>query len=206
MDPSGDGDNDVSRIPASVLAHARGPLEVNPPSDFDPDDATTWPDAPGRWEYLDGRLYWMAPCGEVQNTVVSRLVGLLDRWLDDHPEFRLGTNEAGMRLGSDTRAADCAIWRRGSDPLRAGFSREPPVLSVEVAGQDEGERELRQKSVWYFSHGVERVWVVLPATREILVLYPNGREWRASSGQRLPLDELLPGLVIAVDDVFSRLQ
>ena len=53
----------------------------------------------------------------------------------------MGTNEAGMRLGDDSRGADAAIWRRAKgDTYDGGFQRMPPVLAVEVAGRDEGER------------------------------------------------------------------
>ena len=47
-------------------------------------------------------------------------------------EFSVGTNEAGMRLGEDSRGADAGVWRQR--PQRWGFRLEPPVLAVEVAG------------------------------------------------------------------------
>ena len=67
------------------------------------------------------------------------MVATLVNWVRAHPEFVVGTNEAGMRLGDDTRAADAAVWRR-ADTRRGdpGLRFVPPVLAVEVTGREEG--------------------------------------------------------------------
>jgi hypothetical protein len=44
------------------------PVEVRPPPGFDADKLSTWPDDPGRFEYVDGRLLYMPPCGDAQGT------------------------------------------------------------------------------------------------------------------------------------------
>lgn len=71
-----------------------------------------------------------------------------------HPQFILGTNEAGMFLSDARRGADAAIWRRGDLPEAAeGFCRVPPLLTVEVTGRDEPEASLREKARWYLAVG-----------------------------------------------------
>src|SRR5207249_11430519 len=87
------------------------------------------------------------------------------------PEFAVRTNEAGMRLGDDSRGADAAIWRRAHEgAYHGGFRRVPPVLAVEVAGRDEREPELRDKARWYLGVGVPIVWLVLPEQRAVIVV------------------------------------
>jgi Uma2 family endonuclease len=78
------------------------------------------------------------------------------------------------------------------------------MLAVEVAGADEGEEELREKARWYLDHGVRVVWLVLPETREVLVLETPG-ESRHGRGLALPAHADLPGLVVRVDDLFAQL-
>ena len=122
-----------------------------PPEGFDADTLETWPKVVGRLEYVDGRLLFMPPCGDFQQDTVTDVVITLGAWVRRHREFVLGTNEAGMRLGDATRAADAAIWRRSDlGAYDGGLRRVPPVLAVEVAGADGGDSEeaLREKAKW----------------------------------------------------------
>lgn len=140
----------------------------------------------------------MPPCGDVQQDVVSSVVHALCSWADSHPGFLVGSNDAGMMLGGDVRAADAAVWKRDQAGEHTGrYRRTPPVLAVEVAGQDEAEPELREKAQWYLSRGVTTVWIVLPTPREVLVISSAG-ESRHRSGEALPdiadLAELKPGV------------
>src|SRR5439155_2095656 len=107
-------------------------------------------------------------------------------WGEEHPEFFVGGNEAGMMFGPDVRGAEAAVWRREAlGPLTGGYVRVPPLLAVEVAGREEGEAELREKAAWYLARGVGIVWLVLPMAREVVIITPSG-ESRHGSGDRLP--------------------
>ncbi len=199
---SSEREEETFRVPASV----RFPVELEPPPGFQVDDPATWPRVEGRLEWVDGRLLYMPPCGLRQQGTAVSVVGLLDRWLDDHPEFFLGGNEAGMLLGGDARGSEAAVWLRADvDPASPKFARTPPILVAEVAGREEGEPELRVKARWYFDRGVHVVWVVLPATREVIVLRRDG-ESRHESGDRLPEHPALPGLAPEVDRFFRQLR
>jgi Uma2 family endonuclease len=80
----------------------------------------------------------------------------------------------------------------------------PPVLAVEVAGQDEDEQSLRGKASWYLNHGVAIVWLILPESREVLVL--NGAtEARHAALEVLSEDLRLPGLSPSVARFFAQL-
>src|SRR6266852_5369533 len=146
-------------VPASV----RFPVELTPPDGFDPARLETWPRVEGRLEWVAGRLLYMPPCGELQSLTVTDLVGTLSGWGRSHPECAVGTNEAGMLLRDDVRAADAAVLRRADmGPVRPGVWRVPPLLAAEVAGRDEGEEALREKARWYLEMGVLVAWILLP--------------------------------------------
>jgi Uma2 family endonuclease len=188
------------QVPASV----RFPVELTPPEGFDPARVETWPAVEGRLEWVAGRLRYMPPCGDRQQDTVADVVVTLGNWTRAHPEFVVGTGEAGMHLGEDTRGADAAIWRRADlGPLTGGFRTVPPLLAVEVAGRDERERELREKARWYFRVGVRSVWIVLPEEREVVVMTPEG-ETRHVVGERLPSNPHLPALTPGVDELFVQ--
>ncbi len=190
----------------SVPPATRFPVEVDPPPGFDPDDLATWPEDPGRFEYVGGRLLYMPPCGEIQGTSAIDAGYLLRRWQEEHPDFVVRGNEIGVAWGPDKRGIDVAVWRRSDlDAPTWGFARVAPLLAVEVAGQDDREPYLREKAAWYLARGVKFVWLVLPEMREVIVLL-GGQETRYRVGQRLAAHEALPGLAPAVADFFRQLE
>jgi len=194
-------DEETFPVPGSV----RFPVELTPPDGFDPARLETWPRVAGRLEWVAGRLLYMPPCEERQSWTVADLVFTLGHWVRSHPGFVFGTNEPGILLRDDVRAADAAIWRRAeARPASPGVSRVPPLLAAEVGGRDEGARELREKARWYLDVGVGVVWILLPKEREVLVVTPAG-ESRQQMGERLPPDPRLPGLAPQVDELFSQI-
>ena len=197
-DPQGE----AIRLPRSWV---RWPIELRPPPGFDSAQSATWPEVDGRLEYHDGRLLYMAPCGDTQQDVASDVIFMLRSWTENYPGFVVAANEAGMLLGGEVRAADAAVWRRADlGPHTGGFRRSPPCLAVEIAGRDEDEATLRDKARWYLEQGVLVVWIVLPREREVLCLTP-GHEHRARAGETLPESPSLPGLIPRIDRFFTQL-
>jgi len=193
-------DEETIPVPATV----KFPVELMPPPGFDPPRLETWPRVEGRLEWVEGRLFYMPPCGDRQQDTVADVVITLGNWVRSHPEFVVGTNEAGMFLGEDGRGADAAIWRRADvGPYQGGFRRVPPLLAVEVAGRYERERQLREKARWYLEASVPVVWIVLPKKREVLIVTAAG-DTRHRRGERLPGDPRLPGLAPMVDELFVQ--
>ncbi len=192
---------DTVIVPGTV----RFPVELTPPDGFDPARPETWPAVEGRLEWVEGRLLYMPPCGERQQYTTADLVTVLGLWVRGHPDFLVGTNEAGMLLGNDARGAEGAIWRRADiGRIDDGFARVPPVLAAEVAGRDEGHTKLREKARWYLARGVTVVWLLFPREREVIVATRAGeRTYRR--GERLAADPSLPDLAASVDELFAQI-
>lgn len=190
----------------SIPRAVRFPIELVPPDGFHPERIETWPAIVGRLEFVEGRLLYMPPCGDLQQDTVTDVVITLGSWVRAHPELVLGTNEAGMRLGGSTRAADAAVWRRADVGVpTGGLRRHPPVLAVEVAGAaEEPEALLQTKARWYLAAGVRVVWIVLPESREVVVVSGAG-ERRLGAADVIPSDADLPGLSVPVADLFRQI-
>jgi Uma2 family endonuclease len=185
-------------------ANVRFPVEIRPDG-FDVEDPHTWPTVEGRLEYMEGKLLYMPPCADTQQYVASDVTFILRSWAGSHIQFVVGSNEAGMKLGGSVRAADAAVWRRTDVGSATGrIQHTAPVLAVEVSGTDEEEDVLRQKARWYRDHGVAVVWLVLPQSREVIVVNEAG-DTRYSMGQDLPPEEQLPDLRAPVAGFFSQL-
>jgi Uma2 family endonuclease len=191
-----------------VPGAAKLPIELEPPAGFDPPDVRTWPRVEGRLEFVDGRLLYMPPCGSEQAALAARIAHLLSRWCEARTGFFVGANEPGVVLGKDVRAPDVAIWARPDPrpPLRRAFATVPPLLAVEVAGRDDSEDEsaLLRKAKWYLRHGVKTVWLVLPESREVVVLRKDSTR-RLGLNDTLPAPPELPGLSVAAVEIFSVL-
>lgn len=182
----------------------RLPLELPPPEGFDPDREETWPIVEGKLEHVGGRLLWMPPSGDEQQDTCSDLLRVLGTWRQAHRDFKVGGNEAGMKLGNDRRGADAAVWRAEDVRGYAGrFRRAPPVLAVEVAGRDDTEESLREKASWYLTHGVGLVWLLFPRERRALWL-TAAEEREVLPGARMPAHTALPDLEPLLDELFEQ--
>lgn len=181
------------------------PLPLRPPEGFDPERPETWPRVEGQLEYVEGRLLFLPPSGDEQQDTCVDVVTVLNVWRRAHPAFRVGGNEAGMRLGDDSRGADAAVWRAADlGDYHGGYRRVPPVLAVEVAGKWDTEEQLRAKAEWYLAKGVEVVWLVFPRLRRVVVLKP-GDEATVEAGDRLPGHPSLPDLAPMAGELFEQL-
>lgn len=130
---------------------------------------------------------------------------LLRTWSERLPAFIVGGNEAGMKLGGDIRAADVAVWaRRRRRRAKRATSLSAADSGGEVAGEDEDESALTEKARWYLGHGVGVVWLVLPETREVVVIR-DGRTERFGRGESLSATESLPGLEPEVARFFAQI-
>lgn len=198
-------DIDPMELTAVPRAAIQLPLEVPLPAAFDPERLDTWPAIDGRLELVEGRLLFMPPCGDDQQFTAADVTAELALWSRRREGFVVGTNEAGMKLGDDVRAADAAVWRRADVGVRTGgLLRVPPVLAVEIAGRDDTVEALRRKATWYLEHGVAVVWLLVPRTREVHVIDAEG-ETRLDVSARLPERPELPGLAPRVADLFRQL-
>lgn len=183
------------------------PLRLPEPDGFDAYRIETWPKVAGRLEYFEGALWYMPPTGDDQQDTTADVVTELNLWRRAHPEFVVGTNEAGMKLGGAVRGADAAIWRRSDlpDENSGGFRRVPPVLAVEVAGIDDTVELLRDKAHWYLDHGVEVIWILVPRSRSVIVITAN-QEQQLDADATMPAHASLPDLGPRLADLFRQVR
>ncbi|MBX3224987.1 MAG: Uma2 family endonuclease [Labilithrix sp.] len=177
------------------------PLVVPEPDGFVAARYETWPKVVGRLEYVGGRLEYMPPCGKNQQRVAVDVATELNLWRRDHVDFVVGANEAGMLLDGEVRAADAAVWRAG-EPSNNELARTPPVLAVEICGEDESLETLLEKAAWYLERGAEAVWTVVPETRSVHVTTSAGT---VEVTGRIPETPSLPDLSPLVADFFRQI-
>jgi len=103
------------------------------------------------------------------------------------------------------RGADIAVVsseRLPSGPGK-GFLEVAPELVVEILSPDDRWQDVRQKLTEYFVIGVDRVWVVEPETRGILVFSSTTEGRQLGEADHLEGEGPLQGFSILVASVFA---
>lgn len=74
----------------AVSRTARFPIELRTPAGFEAERIATWPKVDGRLEYVEGRLLYTPPSGEVQQEAVAEVVMARVHGSASTPVFRSG--------------------------------------------------------------------------------------------------------------------
>jgi Uma2 family endonuclease len=78
-----------------------------------------------------------------------------------------------------------------------------PDLAVEVVSPNDSDKDIARKVREYLQYGTRMVVVVYPDSRKVAVHSPTGRQTLTEDGT-LDGGDVLPGLKLAVRDIFSR--
>jgi Uma2 family endonuclease len=163
----------------------------------------------GPCELIDGRIVRMSPTGGEHGAIEVALTARLHAHVS---ERRLGWvlgGEVGIytrRNPDRVRGADAAFVSRNRLAARPGrrFLEVAPELVVEVLSPDDRWQDIRQKIEEYFAIGVERVWVVEPENRAVLVYRSPGESERLKEGDVLEGHGRLEGFRMPVADLFRE--
>jgi Uma2 family endonuclease len=172
-----------------------------------PEDLLALPDHKS-YELVDGRL-------------VERQMGWESSWIGAQINRRLNDYCAVHNLGwvaqSDAgyqcfphrpklvRKADVSFIRRGRLPgeqLPRGHCTIPPDLAVEVVSPNDEAEELEEKLTEYLGIGIPLIWVVYPRPRVVYVYRADGTVSRLTDTAELTGEDVLPGFVCPVRDLF----
>jgi Uma2 family endonuclease len=63
--------------------------------------------------------------------------------------------------------------------------------------------QIREKAGDWLHHGVRLVWIVDPSGRRVEAHHWDGHVDVLTSGQTLSGEDVLPGFILAVDDIFG---
>ncbi len=162
----------------------------------------------GPCELIDGRIVRMSPTGGEHGWLEIELGRLLGNFV---VERRLGWvvgGEVGIytrRKPDRVRAADVAFVSRSRSPKRPTkkFLDVAPELVVEVLSPEDRWQDIRPKIEEYFGIGVERVWVVEPENRAVLVYRSPSEARRLGEGDTLEGEGALSGLTLPIASLFS---
>ena len=79
-----------------------------------------------------------------------------------------------------------------------------PDVAVEVHSPGDNAGDLRTKINEYLSAGVRLIWIIYPESRDVDVIRPSGLNSHFSEGDELSGEDVMPGLLIPLRDLFGR--
>ena len=163
----------------------------------------------GPCELIDGRIVSMSPTGDEHAVIESNLVHELKLFVRQHKRGLVRSGEVGIyirRWPDRIRAADVAFVStdRLAKPVK-GFLEVAPELAVEIMSPTDRWVDIRGKLDDYFSIGVERVWIVEPERRTVLV-YRSTTDFNELDEEDILRGEgILHGFELPVSELFAEL-
>ena len=160
------------------------------------------------FELVDGTLVEKV-MGYGEGGLAADIIRLLGRFLDQNDLGDLAGADATMRLMPGlVRIPDVSFVRWEKLPARQRPSEPIPALvpdlAVEVLSEGNTPGEMKRKLKEYFLAGVQLVWFVDPTRRTVEVFTAPDASTIFTEGQTLDGGAVLPGLRLAVRDIFAR--
>jgi len=158
-----------------------------------------------RSEYVGGKIvpryFGTLSHGRAQ----GRCGAVIDRYFDTAPGG-YGAISLHCRFAIDGelrfRLPDvCAVIERENE-ADSPYLERALDLAVEVRSPEDKVSDILRKLDEYFQAGTRLAWVILPEERAALVRTADGRLTVASAGDTLDGGDVLPGLSVAVDELF----
>ena len=161
----------------------------------------------GPCELVEGVLVPMSPTQGEHGILEALLTASLHEFTKKRRSGWLLGGEVGLythRSPDTLRAVDVAFISRERQPTRPkAFLEVPPELVVEIVSPSDRWSDLRQKIREYFVAGVDRVWVVDPEAREVLVFRSPTELAQLGPADTLRGEGVLAGFELPVADLFA---
>ena len=167
---------------------------------LDPDASPGELDA-GRWVPVT-RNTWR------HGEVVAGITAMLVLWARTNKGFSVATGP-GTKLGRDPdvlRGPDVGVVRRERIPAGKGadgWLDGGPDLAIEVLGDTQTVAEAMTKGLQYLGGGSQRVWLVDPEARRVVVLSPPNAVRVCAEDDTLEGEDVLPGFACRVAELFG---
>lgn len=161
-----------------------------------------------RQELVNGEVVETIPPGRKHGKIALKIGACIIDWVEQGGGGEAGV-EAGFILARDpdlVRSPDVYYVRAERLPageVSEGFWPIAPDLAVEVVSPNDTADEIEAKIFEYLAAGTAAVWVIYPRSRRVTVHTPDGLARTYGPEATLALPDLLPGLSVAVKDLFA---
>ena len=163
-----------------------------------------------RQELIDGQLVVTPPPAMNHQSISSNLVYALERFVREQDLGRVYAAPTGIRFTpNNVLIPDIMFIARNRFHIRGPKTVDaPPDLVVEILSPGTRQRDLTVKRDLYARFGVREYWVVDPEARTVTVLTLTGDRYEPvpPGDEGAIASRVLPGLTLALNDVFAGVQ
>ncbi len=155
-------------------------------------------------EYVDGEVVALNVGSKKHSKIQVRCAGKLMDYLDQNPIGYAATElhcRLSIRGEVRFRLPDVAVVLNDSDDEARYLNRAPDFV-VEIRSPEDSMQFLMRKMKDYFANGTRLSWLILPEEQTVMVLTPDGPPDSFGVGETLTGGAVLPGLSVAVADLF----
>lgn len=171
-------------------------------------DWVSLPENRGRYFELErGEIIVLPPPGKLHGFVCGNVAGLLRTYGFEVGRGYVCTNDSGVIVeeNPDTvRGLDVTFYvdDETADDMTRGYATTPPLLAVEVLSPHDRIGPTMRRVTQLIQRGVKIVWLVDLEAREVDVCRDSLSVQSFDEAATLTAEDLLPGLKIAVADLF----
>lgn len=160
-------------------------------------------------EYESGRIIQkVSPQGQ-HGRLQPGLAGLIDQFANPR-KVAVSFTELRGTFGGRSYVPDLSVYRWSRLSINtagkiANKMTEPPDLVVEIVSPEQSVTALLRRCLWFVSHGVAIALLIDPDDESVVSFRPHQVPASLTDSDRIDLDEVLPGFVLTVQDVFNLL-
>lgn len=162
------------------------------------------------YELINGKVQPLKKLIFAHSIVALRMTTLLEQYVNENDLGEVVGANAGFALSDNTvRSPRSAFVSRTKwDTIRYPYSYYPfaPDIVVEVGQTDEDEALVRATVRQYLEAGAARVWYLYPDLQQVIVHTPDGKFQVYHMDNTLTGDDIIPGLVLPLTQVFPKLK
>jgi Uma2 family endonuclease len=162
----------------------------------------------GPCELIDGRIVPMSPTGFEHGNIEVNLSLALKAFAQQRKLGWVVSGEVGIytrRHPDRVRGADVVFASKERLPkLPEGFLQVAPELVVEIISPTDRWSDMRRKIDEYFAIGAQRVWVVEPENRTVLVYRSRNEMSELTEDDTLVGEGALEGFSLPVASLFAE--
>ncbi|MFT3881207.1 MAG: Uma2 family endonuclease [Gemmatales bacterium] len=161
-------------------------------------------------ELVDGKVITMPPPGAGHGIFCARIVAILLQFVQPRKLGWVASNDSGTILKHNpdsVRGPDVAFYSIERVPaVPQGYFEVAPDLAVEVISPSDSASYVQNKVVQYLEAGVQLIWVVYPASRDVVVYHSLDRVQHLTEQQSLDGGSVLPGFTYRIAELFGEIR
>ena len=161
-------------------------------------------------ELVDGKVITMPPPGAEHGFIALNIGAELRAFVKARKLGWVASSDSGtiLRHEPDTvRGPDVAFYSIKRVPaVPQGYFEVAPDLAVEVISPSDSASYVQKKVVQYLEAGVQLIWVVYPASRDVVVYHSLDRVQHLTEQQTLDGGTILPGFTYRIAELFGEIR